>query len=298
MKNIYIFGSINYDLVIKSPYMPKSGETLTGSGFFTNSGGKGANQAVACSKLGGNAIMLGAVGCDDFGKECKNTLKKFGVNTQYIQEVNNCNTGVAVVIVINGDNRIILEGGANIRFDKAAMYKTLEQNIKKDDILICQLEIPLDCVEEAFKIAQSKGALTILNPAPAQKIIHNILINTNVIIPNETEAEILTGAKTNTEEGIEKANNILKGYGIKEVIITLGKKGCYYNGKTYPAMKVEKVVDTTAAGDTFIGALAAQLVKGKTVEQSIELCQKACALKIIRKGAQVGIPTLLEISRD
>ena len=295
MQKIYILGSINYDLVITSPYMPKSGETLTGSGFFTNSGGKGANQAVACAKLGGNTVMLGAVGDDGFGNDCKNSLKKYGVDTQFIQEVKNCNSGVAVIIVIDGDNRIILDGGANIGFDKAAMYKTIEQSIKKDDILVCQLEIPLDCVSEAFKIAKSKDAITILNPAPAQKLNKDILINTDVIIPNETETEILTGAKTNTEEGIEKGYNILKGYGIKEIIITLGNKGCYYNGKTYPAMKVENVVDTTAAGDTFIGALAAQLVNGKTVEQSIDLCQRACALKITRKGAQIGIPALKEV---
>jgi ribokinase len=295
MKRIYIFGSINYDLVITSPYMPQRGETVTGNGFFTNSGGKGANQAVASSKLGGNVVMLGGVGDDGFGEECIKTMALYGVNTQYIQKVKNCNTGVAVIILTEGDNRIILDSGANTRFDNKKICDFIKRNVKEGDIFVSQLEIPLEFIREGFTAAREKGAVTILNPAPAQKISEDILKNTDIIIPNESEAQILTGIQTDTKEGIQKAYNCFREYGIKDIIITLGKKGCYYNGKEYPAQKVETVVDTTAAGDTFIGALALQLAQGKTVEESIELCQKACALKITRKGAQVGIPTLQEV---
>jgi ribokinase len=295
MGKIYVFGSINYDLVITSPRMPKEGETLTGSGFFTNSGGKGANQAVACAKLGGGAVMLGAVGDDGFGEECKRTLSGFGVDTVFVQRVENCNTGVAVIVIVGGDNRIILESGANARFDKQAMYDLIRRNVKCSDILLCQLEVPLECVGEAFKIAKENGALTVLNPAPARKLSAEILRHTDIIIPNESETELLTGIATDTAEGIRRAHDALKDFGVKEVLITLGSKGCYYGGRVYPAEKVENVVDTTAAGDTFIGALAAQISAGKSIEDSIDLCQKACALKITRKGAQIGIPTLAEV---
>ena len=295
MKNIFVFGSINYDLVMSSPHMPKKGETVKGDNFFTNSGGKGANQAVACSKLGGNTFMLGATGADAFGTECKNALKAYGVNTGFVQTVENCATGTAVIILAECDNRIIIAGGANVSFDKEKRYGVINKNVKRGDIFICQLEISAECVAKGFEIAKSNGALTILNPAPAQKIGVEILKHTDIIIPNETEAEVITGESAGCINGLKNAGKYFKAFGVSEAVITLGSRGCYYNGKIYPAHKADKVVDTTAAGDTFIGALAGRLAAGLDIAGSLDFCQKACALKVARRGAQIAIPTLAEV---
>ena len=295
MKKIYVYGSLNYDLVINTKRMPKMGETISGNGFFTNSGGKGANQATASAKLGGNTYLIGAVGCDLFGDECLQTLNGYKVNTEFVKRVN-VNTGVAMITVCDGDNQIILDPGANYCFKDEDLVKIINDNVD-GDVFITQLETPLNQVSLALECAQSNGAYTILNPAPAQFLGSDILRNVSLLIVNETELEILSKTELDydkLEESILKGVNILKEQGVKDVLVTLGEKGCYYGNKFYPAFKV-KAVDTTGAGDTFIGALASKIAAGETIEDSIRFCQFASSITVSRKGAQVSIPYLEEV---
>ena len=295
MKKVYVYGSLNYDLVINTERMPKMGETISGNGFFTNSGGKGANQATASSKLGGDTYLIGAVGCDVFGDECLQTLNEYKVNTGFVKRVN-VNTGVAMITVCDGDNQIILDPGANYHFKDEDLVKIINENVD-GDVFITQLETPLTQVALALSCAKAKGAYTILNPAPAQMLGKDILSNVSLLIVNETELEILSNTELNydaLEESILKGVNILKDSGVLDVLVTLGEKGCYYGNKFYPAFKVN-AVDTTGAGDTFIGALASKIASGNTIEESIRFCQFASSITVSRKGAQVSIPYLEEV---
>ena len=285
MKKIYIVGSLNMDLTIKSPYMPKEGETITGSDFITNGGGKGANQATAAAKLGGNVYMCGAVGNDSFGETLIENLKTVGVNTEYISKENDVSTGIAVIIVTNGNNRIILDKGANAKLTTEKTAKLLE-NASEGDIFLTQLENPIDVIGESLKIAKGKGLYTILNPAPANKNIIPYLKYVDLITPNETELELLGG-----KEELFKA-------GIKKIVTTLGSKGYEIADETktkvYPCLKV-KAIDTTAAGDTLCGGLAAGLAEGKSLEEATAFGSKAASIACTRRGASQSVPTRTEV---
>ena len=288
MKNIFVLGSLNTDLVIKSPRMPKSGETITGSDFKINFGGKGANQAVAIAKLGGSVFMGGAVGNDAFGKEMLNSLKLQNVNIDNIR-IAETNTGTAVITVVNGDNRIILDSGANATLTLDDTQKLLS-NAKPNDIFITQLENPIEVVGESLKIAKKKGLFVILNPAPANNSIKKYLSFVDLIIPNETELELLTGSNS-IETGAKCLN-------VPEVLVTLGGKGQYYYSKnkqfTNNSIKVN-VVDTTAAGDTFCGALAYQLSNNASIESAIKFAGNVASVACTKFGAQNSIPTKKEV---
>lgn len=296
MKKIFIVGSINMDLVIDSPYMPENGETITGSNFMENPGGKGANQAVAVSKLGGSSYMVGKVG-KAFGRELKETLESYGVNTLYVKEEENVSSGIAVIIVVDHDNRIILDKGSNALVDKALIDNALK-DASEGDYVICQLEIPQESVKYAFEVAKAKGLTTILNPAPAAKLIDGILINTDYFIPNQTETELYTGTLPDTIEKAKEACIKLTSLGVKNVIITLGTKGsiAYSNGEfVYAnAYKVD-AIDTTAAGDTYIGALATKLSEGASLIDAMDFASKASSITVTRRGAQKSIPFRNEI---
>ena len=203
MKKIFIIGSINMDLVIESPYMPENGETITGSNFMENPGGKGANQAVAVSKLGGNSYMVGKVG-KAFGRELKETLSSYGVNIDYVKEEEKVSSGIAVIVVVDHDNRIILDKGSNALVDKELIDNALK-DAKEGDYVVCQLEIPQESVKYAFEVAKSKGLTTILNPAPAKELIDEILENTDYFIPNQTETELYTGILPDTIDKAKEA---------------------------------------------------------------------------------------------
>lgn len=285
MKNIFIVGSLNYDLVINAPYMPVGGETLKGSDFMTNAGGKGANQAYACGKLGGRAFMCGAVGNDSFGDTLLSSLNSVGVNTDFIKKVEKTSTGVAVIVVTEGENRIIIDSGANELVTKDDIDSFLEK-AEKGDIFLTQLENPIDIVGYALEKAKEKGLLVVLNPAPANKEIKKYLKYVDIITPNETELEILGG------------KDELFSCGIETVITTLGSKGYEIatknDAKIYPCIKV-KAVDTTAAGDTASGGLCVKLAEGKSIEESMAFGSLCASIACTKRGAQMSVPSLDEV---
>ncbi|HEY8390066.1 MAG TPA: ribokinase [Clostridia bacterium] len=291
MGKIFVVGSVNMDIVINVDRMPKNGETISGYGFMTNPGGKGANQAVASAKMGTQTFMVGCIGNDVFGQELNQALIGYGVNTDFLTKTQGA-SGIAVIVVENGDNRIILDAGANHKITKEMVDKALEP-AQKGDIVICQLEIPLDIVEYTLKTAKQKELITILNPAPAVKLGKKILSNCDIIVLNETECEILAGVYPNNEGDYKKAYQIFSNFGITTLIITLGSKGSVLLQKDVieyiPAQKV-KALDTTSAGDTFLGSLASELSKGKTMVEAMQWGSKASALTVTKKGAMQSIP--------
>lgn len=293
---IYVLGSINMDMVAKVPYMPVNGETLTADAFYVNPGGKGANQAVAIAKLGGAVKMIGKLGRDANGAALKNNLITMGVDAKSVTECD-VNSGVAMIIVENGDNRIILDKGANHAVTEADVDEGLK-NAEAGDTLIMQLEIPLSVVEYAAKSAKAKGMTVLLNPAPAVKLSAELLSNVDIIAPNESEIEILTGVKPTGDVELALGVKNLYRLGVKRVIVTLGSRGsAIAEGQTItyiPPRKVD-VVDTTGAGDTFVGAVALRLETGDTLEQAARFATVASSITITREGAAKSIPTLEEV---
>ena len=285
MKKIFVTGSINTDFVISAPYMPVGGETLTGSGFFTAKGGKGANQAVAASRLGGNVTMCACVGDDLFGEETLKSFKEEGIDVTHIRTVEGVATGTAVIVVTDGENRIILDKGANACLTEKDIDAFLE-NAKAGDIYLTQLENPIEVIGYGLKKAKEKGMFVVLNPAPANTEIRPYLCYCDLITPNETELEILGGK----QEILNKTN--------AKLLVTLGSKGYSIQTKdgetTYPCIKV-KAVDTTAAGDTLSGGLCAKLAQGESLETAAAFGSKAASIACTRKGAQPSVPTFDEV---
>ncbi len=282
---IYIVGSLNMDLCIEAPYMPKEGETLTGSGFIMNGGGKGANQATAAAKLGGNVAMCGAVGGDLFGETLIKNLSAAGADVSHIKKCNDASTGIAVIVITGGNNRIILEKGANALLTEADIDEFLK-TAKEGDIYLTQLENPIDIIGYGLKQAKAKGMFTILNPAPANRDISAYFGYVDLITPNETELEIFGG------------KDALFDSGIKKIVTTLGSRGYEIadkeDAKIYPCIKI-KAVDTTAAGDTLCGGLAVGLAEGMGLEEACAFGSKAASIACTRKGAQQSIPTRKEV---
>ncbi len=282
---IYIVGSLNMDLSIESPYIPAEGETVTGGGFMINPGGKGANQAIACAKLGGKVKMLGAAGQDDFGKTLIESLSSAGVDVSYIKKTKAAPTGVAVITVSGGNNRIILDKGANACLETEDIDEFL-LSARPGDIYLTQLENPIETIGYGLKKAKEIGMYTILNPAPANNGIVPYLSYVDLITPNETEMAIFGGKKK------------LFSAGIKKIVTTLGSKGYEIadekSSKVYPCMKV-KAVDTTAAGDTLCGGLVAGLSNGLTLKEACAFGSKAASIACTRKGAQQSVPTKEEV---
>lgn len=285
MKRIFVIGSINTDFNIRAPKMPSKGETLVGYGFFTAHGGKGANQAVAAARLGGDVVMCGCVGDDTFGRESIEAIETDGIDVKNIRTVGGVPTGNAVIILSDGDNRIIIDKGANALIDKNDVDRTLSE-AKAGDILLVQLEAPTDVVGYAMKTGRKKGMTVILNPAPANREIIKYLPLCDMLIPNETETELLGG-----EDALLSAFD-------GTLIITLGGDGYAIidNGvKTkYSCIKIEPV-DTTAAGDTFCGGLVAKLACGEKLETAAAFASLAASIACTRTGAQPSVPTKEEV---
>ena len=293
MKKILVVGSLNMDYSIKTSKMPNVGETVLGKEYTLNPGGKGANCAYALGRFGANISMLGMVGLDENGKILKNNLKEVNVNDKNIKEIND-STGVAFVTVDDdGDNSIIVISGANSKVDKSFIDENISL-IKDSDIIVMQLEIPIDTVLYVSKLAKEYGKTVILDPAPARNDLPlELYKNIDIIKPNETEVLTLTG-----KDDIGNASLDLIEKGCKNVIVTLGSEGSLLvtkdGMKKYDAEKVD-VVDTTAAGDTFTGALAFALSNDKELDEAIKFANKVSSIVVTRKGAQESIPSYEEV---
>ncbi len=282
-KRIFIIGSINTDIVIQTPKMPQSGETITGSGFFVAQGGKGANQAVAAARLGGQVTMCGCVGRDTFAAGSLEALRADGVDTTHIRQVD-APSGIAMIIVCEGDNRIILDKGANACLTTADIDAALEQ-ARPGDLYLTQLENPIEVIGYGLQKAHEKGMYVILNPAPACEEIRPYLHFCDLLTPNETETQLLGGKQALLQQ-------------VPTLLVTLGSKGFAIVTKdgeqTYPCQKIEPV-DTTAAGDTLCGGLCAYLAEGHSLEEAAKFGSAAATLACTRKGAQPSIPTRKEV---
>ncbi|MDX8336015.1 MULTISPECIES: ribokinase [Cetobacterium] len=297
MKKIVVVGSINMDLVTICERAPRGGETLLGKKFMQIPGGKGANQAVAMGKMKSPVSMLGKVGKEGMGDILLNSMKQNGVDVSNIEYCDEA-TGIAKIIVEeNGQNRILVVPGANYEVDKLYIDKHLEV-IKNSDIVVTQLEIPLETVKYTLQKAKEFGKITVLNPAPATKLDEDIISNSDYIIPNETELELLSGASITDENSVIEASKILLNKGVKGLIVTLGSKGCIFISKnevkSFSAYKV-KAIDTTAAGDSFIGGFINGLASGLNFDEAIDRGTKVAAISVTRIGAQTSIPTFEEV---
>ena len=295
---IYVLGSINMDMVARVPRMPVGGETLTADKYYVNPGGKGANQAVAIAKLGGKVAMIGKVGSDETGDALKNNLKAMGVDESMVTRAD-VPSGIAMIIVEGGENRIILYKGANHSVTKADVDEGLK-NAKPGDALVMQLEIPLETVTYAAAVAKQKGMLVLLNHAPAVPLGEELLKNVDIIAPNETETEILTGVGLDSDVHIALAVKKLYQLGVKRVIITMGSRGSIVaEGQTITPVEPRKVkaVDTTSAGDTFVGATVLRYLDGDTLEDAARFASVASSITVTREGAAQSIPTLEEVKK-
>lgn len=301
MNKVTVIGSINLDWTIRVARMAKPGETLHTKEIFTAGGGKGANQAIAAQRLGADTSFIGAVGEDrEVSQTMLELLHEDGINCQGIATLSNHKTGQAFVIVDDdSENLIYVHGGANMAFKPEHVDQNRDLIIQRD-FVVAQFETPIDCTTEAFKIARQNGVVTILNPAPAiDQIPKELLKVTDMIVPNETETEVITGIKITDQVSMVNAAEKFHALGIKAVLITLGSQGTFYSyaGKTaiIPALKVN-AVDTTAAGDTFIGALSSVLNKDfSNLEDAIKFSNKASSITVQRFGAQPSIPYLKEM---
>ena len=298
MKQVLVFGSLNMDMTIFTERLPEQGETLMGSDFKLSPGGKGANQAVAAARLGASVAMLGCVGEDAFGRALIESLRDAGVDTGAIRVAPEVGTGGAVITVANGDNRIILYPGANALPD-AGFVDCHRALLEQSQSLMVQLEVPLAAVERAMELARQAGKRVFVNPAPARPLPEAFYRLADYLVPNETEAALLLGRSVATEAEVVEALVAFRARGVREPIITLGARGAaFFAGeepRIVPGLRVN-AVDTTAAGDTFIGALAAAIGRGDALSQAIDFAQRAAALCVGRKGAQASIPTLAELS--
>jgi ribokinase len=297
-KKILVVGSSNTDMVIKTHKFPVPGETILGGRFLMNAGGKGANQAVAAARLGGLVTFVGKIGDDIFGKQAVQQLEDEGINVDFVAVDAENPSGVAMITVDrNAENSIVVAPGSNgtlssVDFDRAV------SKLDESDYVLMQLEIPITTVEYIARQATQKKKKVILNPAPAAFLSEELLKNLYLITPNETEAELLTGIKVTDEISAMKAASVLHEKGVDIVIITMGAAGAYLfaEGKSeiIKAPRVE-AVDTTAAGDTFNGALVVALSEGKAIHEAIAFANKAASVSVTRIGAQSSVPYRKEI---
>ncbi len=297
---IIVVGSSNTDMVVKTSHLPRPGETVIGGEFITAGGGKGANQAVAAARAGGDVYFIARVGDDHLGKSAINGFRKEKIKTDFVYIDKKAPSGVALIVVDEkGENSIAVAPGANSRLMPVDIRKA-KNIIKSAKVLLVQLEIPIKTVVEAVSIAADNGIKTILNPAPAMPLPDALLNKISIITPNETEAEILTGIKIVDGQTAKAAAIELRKKGVSTVIITLGEKGAYLHNEEIsaliPSIKV-KAVDTTAAGDIFNGSLAVSIAEEKPMIQAVRFANIAAAISVTKIGAQPSAPKRNQILR-
>ena len=296
---ITVIGSVNMDLVVNLPEIPRVGETVNGGTFLQNPGGKGANQAVAAAKLGSDVHFIGCLGDDGFGTELREKLHSAGVHTDGLETAENCSSGIALIQVdSHGRNNIAVASGANYAVTKETIDRHVNLLAKKD-IAVFQLEILMDVNRYAMQKAREAGCTVILNPSPVAELTPDIFANVDVMVPNEHELARITGLPCETEEQVLAAARVLQSRGVSTVVVTLGEKGAMYVTETahalLPAFRV-KAVDTTAAGDAFLGGFAHAYEKTRDVAEAVRLGQKVASIAVQRPGAQQSMPTAAELA--
>lgn len=297
MNKLFVLGSINMDFLFTIDKLPSKGETIPGKAFSTLPGGKGANQAVAAAKQGAMTYMIGNVGDDTIGEELIEKLQSYHVKTDFIKQIKETPSGVACILLEGNDNRIITNAGANHIHDISDIEKILNDNATEKDILLMQLEIPLDIVEKAIKIAKAKGMQIVLNAAPMKELDEAILKNIDLLILNESETKALTNIDVD-DTNIDEAFKIIDTLGPKTCIITLGENGSYYKEEDkiiYTKVYMSDIVDTTGAGDAFIGIFLASKMLNLNTETALKRATAGASMTIETMGAQNAIPTKIMI---
>ncbi len=295
---ILVIGSSNTDMIIQVPRIPRPGETILGGRFLSAAGGKGANQAVAAARAGGDVTFIACLGQDGIGSEAIAGFEKDGIDISCLTRDPESPSGVALIFVgADGENSIAVAGGANMALTPEKIDSNREI-ILSSDILVMQLESPLESVEAAAGLAFSRNIPVILNPAPAQPLSNELLEKITTLTPNESEAELLTGVIVRDVESAGKAASLLHKRGVGQVIITMGSRGAFVSGTNgdtmIPGFPVEPV-DTTAAGDVFNGTLAVALAEGQPLEKAVRFANAAAAISVTRLGAQPSAPSRIEI---
>lgn len=302
MKNnsILVIGSSNTDMVIRSERIPAPGETILGGEFLMNQGGKGANQAVAAARLDGNVIFITKVGSDIFGQQALSHYKKEGIDLRFAHTDHENPSGTALIMVdAKGENCIAVAPGANAKLSPADLDSAKEA-FAQSCLVLMQMETPIETIQHACAIAKKQGIRIVLNPAPAARIPSDVLSSLYLITPNQTEAELLTGIKVDDLDGAKKAATRLQEMGVETVLITMGSKGAFVQtaqGEDFIAAEKVKAVDTTAAGDTFNGALCVAISEGKDLISATKFANKAAALSVTRMGAQASAPYRKELDQ-
>lgn len=297
MKKILVFGSLNMDLSIACNKIPQAGETITGHDFIITPGGKGGNQIVAAAKLGAQTVLIGAVGEDLFGEDILRQLREVGVNCEHVSKSPK-GTGVAVIACAEGDNRIILSPGANHALGAEEARRLVEETAREGDLFMTQYECDHGAVLTALHTAREKGLFTIFNPAPASQIPEDSYRDIDLLVVNQTECAFLTGIYPEGEKDTAAAYERLHQEGMGALIVTLGEKGSVYQDESgvirAHSYQVPNV-DTTAAGDCYIGGLAAAMCRGSSMSEAMDFASRAAALTVTKRGAQQSIPFLNEV---